>query len=102
MESNFHEHNSFYELLKIHQLPAWGEVKGHKKIAWKLQVKKYFWNLEYAYGYVMYLISNFDVFYSFSNSQTWWTWDEQPRIHARTMKMRPKLEKINLSSYERI
>ena len=50
----------------------------------------------------MYLISNPNVSHSFSNSQTWWTWVEQPQIHAWTMKMRPKLEKINLSSYERI
>jgi hypothetical protein len=50
----------------------------------------------------MNLISNPDVIHSFSNYQTWFTWVDQPQIHARTMKMRPKLEKINLSSYEKI
>ena len=49
MELNLDEYNSFYELSKIQQLLVWGEVKGHKKIAWKLQVKKYFWKLDYAY-----------------------------------------------------
>ena len=89
MKSNFDEYNSFYELPKIHQSPAWGEVKGHKKIAWKIQVMKCFWNLEY-------FISNPDVIHSCSNSQTWWTWAEQPEIHARTMKIRRKLEKNQL------
>ena len=50
----------------------------------------------------MYLISNLDVIHSCLNSQTWWTWAEQPKIHARTMKIQPKLEKFNLSSYEMI
>ena len=50
----------------------------------------------------MNLIFNPDVIHDCSNCQTWWTWVEQPQIHARTMKMRQKLENINLSSYERI
>ena len=48
----------------------------------------------------MNLLSHPDVFHGFSNCQIWWTWAGQPRIHARSMKFRQKLEKINLSSYE--
>ena len=50
MESNLDDYNSFYEFSKIHQLRVWGEVKGHKKIAWKLQVMKYFRKIEYEFG----------------------------------------------------
>ena len=42
MESNLDEYNSFYDRLKIQQLQARGEVKSHKKIAWKLQLVKTF------------------------------------------------------------
>jgi hypothetical protein len=50
----------------------------------------------------MYLFPNPDVIHRCSNSQTLLTWAKQPQIHAQMMKIRLKLEKINLSSLERI
>ena len=48
----------------------------------------------------MNLVSHPDVIHGCLNYRIWWAWAAQPRIHARSMKFRQKLEKINLSSYE--
>ena len=42
------------------------------------------------------MVSHLDVIHGCLNCQIWWTWVGQPRIHARSMKFRQKLEKINL------
>jgi hypothetical protein len=78
-------------------------MKSHNKIAWKLQVMKTFWKLDYAFWYVLYLIPDPHVIMSWASGypHKLEKMDEQPKACMCDENL-TKNWKMNMTSYDMI